>query len=190
MGKLHSMAAKGYDIPNWLAAEGMVFDGSDADQNDPVSGQTSFAATTPTLLIDVPNGTAVIPLEFSLYPITATETDILQVLVEKDNIDRYNTGGTAETIYNDMGKTGSAALYSGATANAGYGTMLFATEQILDTSELSTEFAKREILWTHGRTLDIIRGPGAFLVYAWTTTNANAHLWHIKWAEIPESWVT
>ena len=83
MGKLHSMAAKGYDIPNWLAAEGMVFDGSDADQNDPVSGQTSFAATTPTLLIDVPNGTAVIPLEFSLYPITATETDILQVLVEK-----------------------------------------------------------------------------------------------------------
>ena len=65
MNLIQRLSEKG-DLLTWLAADGRIFYASDADQNDMVTGQTSFAATTPTFLLSVASGTTVIPLMMKL----------------------------------------------------------------------------------------------------------------------------
>lgn len=196
--KLAGLTAKGLsNIPEYLATLGRVFYTSDADQDDALTGQTSFAATTPTIMIDVPLGQTVIPLMVNLHQTGTVAGGAITVITEIDNADRYNTGGTAETTFcslttgGDLGGTlpTGVAVYSGATANAGYGVRLDSAVMAQDVDPAVTEASQRKYLWTPQAGLDYVVGPGAFLVYTYAATTGPTWLWTIKFAVIPTDWV-
>lgn len=182
--------------PNWvgaLAAEGRVFYASDSAQDQAVTGQTSFAATTPTFLLRVSEGTTVIPLLMSLCQTGTVAGGAVQVVSEIDNAGRYNTGGTAETIL--CSRTSGALdglptciFNSNPTATTGYGVRIFGITTGQDVSP--AEGAVQEILWTPANGVpDFIVGPGAWATYTWAASTAPTWFWTFKWAEIPTSWL-
>ena len=198
MAKLAGLTTHGLsNIPEYLASIGRVFYTADADQNDGVVGQTSFADTTPTFLIDVPLGQTVIPLMVNLFQVGTVAGGAISVIVEIDNADRYNTGGTSETTLcslttgGDLGGTLPTGLgvYSNPTANAGYGVRIDSALMAQDTDPAVTESAQRRYLWTPQAGLDYIVGPGAFVVYTYAATTGPTWWWNLKFAVIPSDWV-
>lgn len=190
MGLLQT-ANLGSDFLTYLAADGRIFYASDADQNDLVTGQTSFANTTPTFVLEVPTGTTAIPLMVRLSQTGTVAGGAIDVIMELDNAARYSSGGTTETVL--AAKTGgntqsnNCTLYSGATAAAGYGVRIFGATIGQDVSP--AEGAPNEILWTPVAGLDFLVGPAAFLVYTYAGTTGPTWFWTVKWAEIPSGWV-
>lgn len=179
------------DLLAWLSAEGRIFYASDADQNDLVTGQTSFANTTPTFLLDVPSGTTAIPLGVRLFQTGSVAGGAVDVIMEIDDADRYNTGGTSETVLcsrTSGGQTNLCALYSGATANAGYGVRIFGATLGQDVSP--AEGAVNEVVWAPSAGLDFLVGPAAFAIYTYAGTTGPTWFWTIKWAELPTAMLT
>ena len=192
MSLISQLAMNGGDLGLLLASQGRIFTASDADQNDTVTGQTSFVNTTPTFILDIPSGTTVVPLLVSLGQTGTVAGDAITVIIELDNADRYDTGGTSETVFNN--KTGggvfttNCALYSGATATAAYGIRTFGVTVAQDVAP--AEGISNEVLWTPTSTPEFLVGPAAFLIYTYATTTGPTWFWTIKWAEIPTSWFT
>lgn len=185
------------DLLTWLGARGHVFYASDADQNDAVTGQTSFANTTPTFLLNVPSGTTAIPLLARMGQTGTVAGGNIDVLMEFDDAARYSSGGTAETILcartdapltNNTNFT-NATLYSGATASAGYGVRVFGREFAQDVDPASTEFVP-EVVWTPIAGLDFLVGPASWLIYTYAATTGPTWYWTIKWAAFPTGFVT
>src|SRR5690349_4912055 len=130
MPLLSSVLAGQDNDPIWrLALDGRLFVAGDADENDMVTGQTSFAATTPTFLLQVPSGTTCLPLSVDLSQSGTVAGGDITVVIEVDDIDRYSSGGTAETIFSPtktsgptsapVARTPACVLYSNPTAAAG-----------------------------------------------------------------------
>jgi hypothetical protein len=150
-------------------------------------------------MIDVPSGQVVIPLMVSLHQTgtVAVGTSGIDIIVEIDNADRYGSGGTAETTLcsltsgGDLGGTlpTGVAVYSGATANAGYGIRLDAANLPPDTDPAASEGGQRKYVWTPQAGLDYIVGPGAFLVYTYATTTGPTWFWTLKFAVVPSDWL-
>ncbi|HET6497363.1 MAG TPA: hypothetical protein VFH61_18610 [Thermoleophilia bacterium] len=179
------MLANNIDVAAWLALEGRVFYAGDADQNDTVTGQTSFADTTPTLLIDVPAGTVCIPLLVSLGQTGSVAGAAISMIVEIDKIKRYASAGTAEAKYNsrsDSGRAAACIAYSNPTAAAGYGQRLMGITVAPDVSP--AEGIPNELIWTPSGP-DLLVGPASFLIYTYATTTGPTWFWALKWAELP-----
>ena len=180
-----SFAGEKYS-PSYLASQGKVFYASDADQNDLVTGQTSFANTTPTFLMDVPEGTTMIPLMMTLYQTGTVAGGPIDVIMELDDTIRLASGGTTETVFCARPRSQyirKCSLLSGATAAAGYGirTGFWKVGADVDTAE----GAIYEILWTPTGSLDFLDGPAAWLVYTYAATTGPTWAWTFKWAEMP-----
>lgn len=127
----------GLGLMEYLAFEGRLFIASDADENDRVTGQTSFAATTPTFLLHVPDGTTAIPLFVNLTQAGTVAGGDIGIAISIDNAGRYSAGGTAELAYNprtSSGRVAASTLYSGPTATAGYGIRVFSAVTAADVS--------------------------------------------------------
>ena len=171
--------------PIWrLAAYGQIFVGGDADQNDTVTGQTSFAATTPTWIIDVPDGITIIPLWVDLSQTGTVAGGDIELVIEIDDADRYNTGGTSETVLSTRtsgGNTNQCLIRSGATANAGFGQRVFSADIAADVSP--AEGILPGPLWVPVTPMFLV-GPAGFLVYTWAGTTGPTWLWSVGWAEI------
>lgn len=191
-GIIHQLAMNSGDLGLLLANQGRVYVASDADQNDLVTGQTSFAATTPTFMIDVPANIVCVPLLVSLGQTGTVAGDAISVIIEMDNADRYASSGTSETVLNT--KTGGSVVtnactvYSGATAESGYGARLFGITVAQDVAP--AEGISNEIIWTPTSTPEFLVGPAAFLVYTYAATTGPTWFWTLKWAEFPTSWLT
>lgn len=171
-----------------LGLEGRIFYSSDADQNDYVTGQTSFANTTPTFLLRVPSGTTAIPLAVRLRQAGTVAGGQIDVIIEIDNADRYSSGGTSETVLSsrtDNPVTNNCTLYSGATAAAGYGVRIFGLVGLeQDVTPLYPELSGVD--WI-GDGSDYLVGPAAFAVYTYAATTGPTWSWAVKWAEIPST---
>lgn len=201
-GALYDLLANGHPL-SALAAEGRVFYASDADQNDLVTGQTSFAATTPTFLLQNPatSGRYLVPLQVMLSQSGTVAGGAVDVIVEIDNADRYSSGGTQETPFcartdSPLGAvaadgTGSnkCILYSGATASAGFGARIDATTLAPDSSPASTEALVQRYIWTPQVGCDILAPGSSFLVYTYAGTTGPTWFWTVKWAEVPSGLV-
>ena len=122
------------DISWRLAIEGRIFIASDADQNDYVTGQTSFANTTPTFILSNPASLVgqepvlCIPLYYQLSQAGTVAGGDINVDTEIVYPNAYASGGTSEKVLNARpGMVGRPAnkclLRSGATATAGYGSL-------------------------------------------------------------------
>lgn len=171
-----------------LSVEGRVFYASDGDQNDLVTGQTSFANTTPTFLLNNPSTSGVIclPLYISLTQTGSVAGGAIDIIVEIDDAARYSSGGTAETVLSSRpknGRTNQCTLYSGATASAGYGVRVDGMTIGQDVSP--AEGALQQYLWTPTSTMDILDPASSWLVYTYAGTTGPTWWWTVKWAEIP-----
>lgn len=190
-GLIHQLAMNGGDLGLLLASQGRIFTASDAAANDRVTGQTSFANTTPTFLLQVPNGTTAVPLLVTLGQTGTIAGGAITVIIEMDNADRYSASGTSETVLNNktggVVATNACTLYSGATATNAYGVRNFGVT--VDADIASGEGISNELLWTPTSTPEFLVGPASFLVYTFAATTGPTWLWTIKWAEFPEEWL-
>lgn len=171
----------------WKASyEGKVFVAGDADQNDVVTGQTSFANTTPTLMLDVPDGINCIPLFVDLMQTGTVAGGDIELLFEIDRVDRYSSGGTSEKVFSSMmgGPKNKVACYSGATAVAGYGMTLSRYDLAPDVSP--AEGAVNKPFWTPPYPV-ILRGPAAFLIYSSAGITGPTWFWNIGWIELTDA---
>lgn len=171
---------------------GRAYYASDADQNDLVTGQTSFANTTPTfaLVNPVNSNTLVIPLMISLVQTGTVAGDNVDVIAELDNTPTRFTSGTAEASkpartraqYQNPAK---ATLYSTVTAAAGYGVRL--QGQRLGPDISPAEGAVFEWFWAPSGTLDYVDPGGGVFVHTYAGTTGPSWFWTFKWLEIPLS---
>ena len=99
-----------YDVAWVLAAGGRVYIASDADQNDRVTGQTSFANTTPTFLLNNPSTSTVVCIPF-YYQLTQTGTvagGAISIETEARSATAYASGGTSEGVSSAFFGVGAA----------------------------------------------------------------------------------
>ena len=169
-----------------LAMEGRVFFASDADANDLVLGQTSFADTTPTFLLRVPTSTVAMPLFFSLAQMGSVAGGAVTVTAEIDNADPYASGGTSETILSSRTTqpvTPACTLYSNATVTTGnYGVQV--DNWLLGPDISPAEGAPNKVIWTPPVPIFLV-GAASFKVYTWAATTGPSWGWSFAWAEIP-----
>lgn len=176
------------DYAWYWALQGYAFYASDADQNDVVTGQTSFANTTPTFLLLNPNASArvCIPLFFTLNQTGSVAGGDVQIVTEIDEANRYSTGGTSETVLSSRPRSGrknECLLYTGATALAGYGVRVDGITTGPDVSP--AEGALQQYLWTPTSGIDILDPGSTMLCYTYAGTTGPTWFWTWKWLEIP-----
>lgn len=171
-----------------LAMEGRVYIASDADQNDAVTGQTSFVNTTPTFILTVPSGTTAIPLWVRLCQVGTVAGDFIDVIIEIDDIVGYASGGTAETVLpsrTDNPVAKAATLYSGATATAGYGVAVGHYRIAEDVDPASADAQSfGPIIWKPELPMFLV-GGACLKVFTFAGTTGPTWNWSIAWAEIP-----
>lgn len=180
---------KATDPISYQVAEGYGFEvsGTTADASV-TSTQTSFANTTPTFLLDVPEGITVIPLFMGLAQTGTVAGGDIIVLMEKDNALRHSTGGTPVTPVNSRprhARVASGRFYTNPTAIAGFGVRMLGQRVAPDVSP--AEGVINEIVWTPAGALDYIDGPGAWLVFTYAGTTGPTWLWEFKWLEVATS---
>ena len=173
-----------------LAIDGRVFVSSDADENDRVTGQTSYAATTPTFLLNIPTGTLAIPLWVHMNQTGTVAGGVISIYMSYDGIARYSSGGTSEAITNartPSPRGSNCLLYSGATAAAASAARLLFT-QTLD-PDVTDPNLTEEVHAMAGRDFPFLclGGPASFLVFTYAATTGVTVEWSIGWAEFTTS---
>ena len=184
-----------YDVAWVLAAGGRVYIASDADQNDRVTGQTSFANTTPTFLLNNPSTSTVVCVPF-YYQLTQTGTvagGAISIETEVRSPTAYASSGTSEGVssafFGRDNVTGWSAapsnvcvLYSGATAGAGQGRSLGHAQLAADVEPAEGVINVYE--WTAPSGLML--GPDASLgIYTYAASTGPTWGWVFVWAELP-----
>lgn len=173
-----------------LALQGRIFYASDGDENDTITGATSFAATTPTLLIDVPAGAVAIPLLVNLRQTGSVAGDNVSVAIAIETAKvRYSTGGTAETNIissrSDKPVSPSCKVYSAATAaTAGTACAIYHDIVAEDVDPASADASRFTVDW-RAPVPHILVGPASFLVFTYAGTTGPTWRWVLGWAEIP-----
>lgn len=195
-GAIYDLMANAHPI-SALAAEGRVFYYGDADQNDLVTGQTSFADTTPTFLLSNPAGSGVYigVLRIFLAQTGTVAGDIVNVIVEIDNTNRHSSGGTAElpfcsrtdsplgAVAADGTGANKGILRSGATASAGMGQRIDAGIAGPDVSP--AEGAFNPYVYEPSSGIDWLAPGSSCLVYAYAGTTGPTLIWGFKTVEVP-----
>ena len=172
-----------------LASLGYVYDLGASAINTTTTGSTTLANTAPTFHLDIPAGITCIPLLASLQQAGTVAGAAITVIMEKDNADRYTSGGTELTVYNDRGESlpsfggVSPAMYSRigsdiVAANA-YGIQMWAPLVGQDVSP--AEGVTNELVWTPpmGKP-DLLIGPAAWLIY--TNAGTTGPTWNFSFA--------
>ena len=177
------------------AREGRVFVARDGDENDTVLGATSYAATTPTFLLVIPDDTVGIPLSVRLVQVGTVAGDNISVHISADSTNLFSSGGTSETIKStrtDNTRNSAATFYSAATAAAATASRIVLDHDVIaeDVDPASADAARFDYLWTpatNGMGPVYLVGPASFLVYTYAATTGPTWRWSVVWAEIPES---
>lgn len=186
--------------PDWytqLVMDGRVFNASNAVQETFEALSVNGRGTdniNPSLLLDVPSGTTIIPLEVMLEADVAEATSEDETYsINTDDKVRFVSGGVAITAINmrkDDPNASVASFYSGSTA------IVANADEDNDTIYAQTVYAEATppttvkgtplLLWT-ARTYipPVLIGPASFLVFIQTATADQNYWWSVKWAEIP-----
>lgn len=181
------------DISWRIAIEGRIYVAADADQNDRVTGQTSFAATTPTFLLHNPANSGVVMLPF-YYQIAQTGSVAggdIAVETEARAPSAYSSAGTSEKVrplrIAGGGPGNKCLLYSGATAAGDYGIAVGHVTLAPDVSPAEGVINIYEWSAPVGLMLD----PNSSLnVFTSAASTGPTWGWHFVWAEIPLDWLS
>jgi hypothetical protein len=187
MGWVNRSLARG-NLMGELAAQGRLFTASAAAANTTVTGATSFATTTPTFLLDVPEGTTAFPLRFTGGQTGTVAGAVVHGIVVWDNADRYTSGGTAATVLNQMFHTRTSistfytATGSAIVATDAYGVRDMAISTAADVEP--AEGALQELIWTPNGGPIGLRGPAAWLLHAYAGTTGPTLWYTFTWGEV------
>lgn len=177
------------DFLSYLAAQGKTFTAGPATAvNNTETGQTSFASTTPTFLLDVPSGITAIPLFMGLCQTGTVAGGDIDVIMGKDKIKRYSSGGTASGVVCDRSGANvnpSCTLYRSPTAIAGVAIRMMGLTLAADVSP--AEGVINEIVWTPAGALDFLDGPATWAVWTYAGTTGPTWFYEFKWAEVATS---
>lgn len=200
--KLLRVTRDGMLLANYLdnlGLQGRLFYASDADENDTVTGATSYAATTPLFVLDVPSGTTCIPLSINLRQAGTVAGGIITttIAIETAKV-RYSSGGTAETniisTRTDKPVSPRCTLYSLPTAAAaGTACAIFHDIVAPDVAPASADAARFTVDWPAAGHLYLPKflvGPASFLVFSYAATTGPTYQWALAWGEIPSSDLT
>lgn len=171
-----------------LALQGQIFIYGDGDQNDMVTGQTSFANTLATWCLDVPADVIAIPLYIALAQAGTVAGDVINVLCEYDRIKRFSSGTeeTSKSTLTSPPYQPKSKLYSTATVVAGYYQTFYRTQ-------LGPDVSPAEGVPTGLLIIPVVpillAGPASMLVYTNAGTTGPSWLWNICIAEVPRGWI-
>lgn len=177
-----------------LSQAGRLVIASDADENDRITGATSFAATTPTLLLDVPSGSAAIPVWLDLVQAGTVAGDFIEVAVSLDvGAVRYSSGGTAETkryIRTDLGFASSCLVYSAPTAAAANTAVAVTRRKLAEDVDLASADAtagNNEVHINFPRDYPgiLLVGPASLLVFTYAGTTGPTWEWSLGFLDVP-----
>jgi len=177
---------KAQDFISWLGLNGKTFSaGPSTATNATVTGQTSFASTTPTFLLNVPSGKTAIPLYAALCQTGTVAGGDITIVMAKDKINRYSSGGTALSAQPDRPSKNtnpSCTLYTSPTAISGIALRMAGIQVAADISP--AEGVINEWVWTPAGKLDYIDGPGAWMIYTYAGTTGPTWFYSFGWAEV------
>ena len=181
--------------PDWmtqLAVDGRVFNISHQVQEaGDLCGETAPGSDNinPSILVDVPSGTTIIPLEVLVgVEGTGTAGDWL-IRINTDDAVKYSSGGAALTPINmakDDPNTSAVSAYSGstqivATANTDDDTIWF---RRIDQAALGDSGNMSLAHWSAKEfTPPILIGPASLLIFVIVGNVDNEVLFSVKWAE-------
>ncbi len=177
----------------WIA-EGRVFCSSDADGDDTVAAISTWVATTPQLLIDIPSGTTVKPLWVAANNLGTTDGTTGAYIIMYDGVDRFNTGGNSEAITNmraDDNLGSAVTVYTSPTANAATAARTLYLQSYETNNGGQAALGVHDNLnWTaRNHFSPILVGPAGFLV--WIEGDATSPFaWSLGWAEFPTADIT
>ena len=181
------------DISWRLALEGRIFAAADADQNDRITGQTTFAVTTPTFTLLNPAGSDVLVLPF-FYQLAQTGSVAggdISIDTEIVAPSSFSSGTLEKTRNLRMGMaarpTNRGLLYSTVTAASGYGIAVGHATLAPDVSPAEGVINIYEWQAPVGCILDPNTSLNVFTVAASTGPTFG---WHFVWAELPLSWMS
>jgi hypothetical protein len=175
------------NMPWWdiLTGEGRSFYGSESAQDTKLTGQTSFAATLATLVLDVPVGVVAVPTLQTLGQSGTVAGGDISIIIEVDNAKRLSSG-TLKTISNVRATQGGpnplCSLYSTVTTVAGNGARIYGTTVAADVAP--AEGISNEQIWTPVGP-DFLVGPASFIVYTYAAVTGPTWFWTTKWIEFP-----
>lgn len=181
------------DISWKLGLEGRLFIAADADQNDRVTGQTSFANTTPTFMLNNPitSGVLCIPSRVRLTQTGTVAGGDVFVEIEAASPSAFSSGTLEKAVSGAFGMPSAPAeqcgAYSTVTAIAGYGMKLYHYTLGPDVSPAEGVI----------NNLEYSPPPGLFLwpnsslsVFTYAASTGPTWDWGIEWYEIPLSWLS
>lgn len=177
-----------------LALEGRLFIASDADQNDRVTGQTSFANTTPTFTLNNPANSGVLCIP-SRIRLTQTGTVAgAAVFVEISGAAPTSfASGTAElAVSGALGMPNApqekCTVYSTVTATAGAGTAkLYHFSLAADVEPAEGVINNPEYVPPTG----LFLWPNSCIhVFTYAATTGPTWDWGFEWYEVPLAWFT
>lgn len=178
------------DLMTDLLRRGLVYVAGDADENDTITGATSYAATTPTLLMDVPAGKTAMPLWVHLDQAGTVAGGIITVTLSFDRVLRYSSGGTSESITHmrtsrDVGpggilvySTAGSAITAAAATDARVLTSMTLDQDVTDPNltESPHLMAFRDFFPPY------LVGPASFLVFTYAATTGPTWVWSLGFA--------
>lgn len=176
---------KRQDFVSYLSSIGKTFSASAAAPNTTITGQTSYVNTTPTFLLNVPSGITAIPLFMGLAQTGTVAGADINVLMGKDKINRYSSGGTEASYMVDRSsivRAPSCKLYTNPTAVAGAALRMLGQQIAADVSP--AEGVINEVVWTPAGRLEFLDGPAAWLVFTFAGTTGPTWFWEFGWAEL------
>ena len=185
--------------PDWftqLVLDGRVYNVSNEVQEAGALMGESGPGTNnvaPSMLLDVPSGTTVIPLSLALTPEnTGTAGDWPQVRMSTDDTTRYSSGGNQVTPINmrkDDPNTSACSFYEAGTAIVA--TANTDDDTIWHTSYDNSTRDNERLLWTARRDIPpVLIGPAALLVFI-TVNNVDEEInFTLKYAEFSTTDVT
>ena len=156
-----------------LVARGLVFTVHAGTASTPVTSAGAFAATTPDLLVDVPDGTSIRPLFLSIHYETPGTTLLRESFASVSTALGVQTGGTGITPVNMRTRGGGSSnctATSIATATAQSGSIIEFGRSGLELDEVVTtgvDFPNRTTTWAAGADgpSPLVIGDGSIFVY-------------------------
>lgn len=186
-------------VPDWmtqLALDGRVYNFSTPVQETALNLNTTARGTdnvNPAVLIDIPTGTTIIPLEIIMQIIAGTAEDVT-VTINTDDGTRFSTGGTTRTPVNmrkDDPNTSSTTVYTEptATANTDDDTIW---AKLVDGAQIATPTTDQPTVFWSAKyyTPPILIGPAALLIFVTSATDDHTWQFSIKWAEFATTAIT
>lgn len=178
-----------------LVVDGRVFIASNAAMQtaDDIGRKGGYLETEPSIAVDVPSGTTMMPLEIMMRQGGTVANAIFDVYGTVDDKVRISTG-TACTprnylIYATEPRTAACTIKIHDESSTNLATSAPAEDNTFFHAQLVHDLDALKgghIFWSAKENIaPIIEGPGSMCIYAYVATAEPQFFWHVIWAEIP-----